>query len=71
LIPTVHRDLIMPVALLKRVEKFLEQARGAKDDPDHVDALQDIVDAIRIVDAKLTAMQRGMKPAPPRRPRDG
>jgi hypothetical protein len=38
LIPTVYRDLIMPVALLKRVEKFLEQAREAKD-PDHVDAL--------------------------------
>jgi hypothetical protein len=39
--------------LLKRVEKFLEEARGAKDS-DQVDALQDIVDAIRIIDAKLT-----------------
>jgi hypothetical protein len=56
----------MPIALLKRVEKFLEEARGAKDG-DQVDALQDIVDAIRIVDAKLTAVQRDMKPAPTRR----
>jgi hypothetical protein len=55
----------MPTALLKRVEKFLEEARGAKDS-DQVDALQDIVDAIRIIDAKLTAVQRDMKPAPTR-----
>ena len=58
----------MPAALLKRVEKFLEEARGAKDS-DQVDALQDIVDAIRILDGKLTAMQRGMT-APTRRSRD-
>jgi len=42
----------MPGALLKRVEKYIETAR-AKNDSDMLEALQDIVDAIRIVDAKL------------------
>jgi hypothetical protein len=55
----------MPVALLKRVEKYLDEARRSND-PAQVDALQDIVDAIRIVDAKLTTIQRHMKPAPKR-----
>jgi len=36
----------------KRVEKYLEIAR-AKIDSDRIEALQDIVDAIRVVDAKL------------------
>jgi hypothetical protein len=57
---------MMPIALLKRVEKFLKEARQVKDG-DQVDALQDIVDAIRFVDAKVAAMQRDTKPAPTRR----
>jgi hypothetical protein len=42
----------MPAALLKRVEKYIEVAR-ANNDSDLIEALQDLVDAIRIVDAKL------------------
>ena len=50
----------MPTALLKRVEKYLDVAR-TKNDSDMVEALQDIVDAIRIVDAKLMTIQRSAK----------
>jgi SepF-like predicted cell division protein (DUF552 family) len=42
----------MPAALLKRVEKYIKVAR-ANNDSDLIEALQDIVDAIRIVHAKL------------------
>ena len=42
----------MPAALLKRVEKYIETAR-AKNDSDMIEALQDIVDGIRIADAQL------------------
>ena len=51
----------MPTALLKRVEKYLEVAR-TKNEGDMVEALQDIVDAIRIVDAKFMTIQRDAGP---------
>jgi hypothetical protein len=47
----------MPSALLKRVEKYLEVAR-TNGDAELTDALHDIVDAIRILDAKLMTVQR-------------
>ena len=52
----------MPSAVLKRVEKYLEVARTNRN-AELTDALQDIVDAIRILDAKLMTVQRQERPA--------
>jgi hypothetical protein len=57
----------MPTALLKRVERILEE-NVESNNTQIIEALQGIVDAIRIVDAKVAAIQPGRKPVQVRTP---